>query len=78
MRVDSDGKPVIDIPNGAAGAGSAPVIIEDVMAKPEGSSTTRRNTVIRRGDEVISIVRPANDSQRPYPRSESTLDEGEF
>ena len=78
VRVDSDGKPVIDIPSGATGAGGGPVIIEDVLAKPEGSSTTRYNTVIRRGDEVISIVRPANDSQRPYPRSESKLDEGEF
>jgi hypothetical protein len=54
------------------------VVIEDVMAKPEGSSTTRRNTVIRRGDEIISIVRPYNDSQSANPRSESKLDEGEF
>ena len=78
VRVDSDGKPVIDIPNSATADGGGPVIIEDVLARPEGSSTTRYNTVIRRGDEVISIVRPANDSQSPNVRSESSLDDGEF
>ncbi len=78
VRVDSDGKPVIDIPSSATADGGGPVIIEDVLARPEGSSTTRYNTVIRRGDEVISIVRPANDSQSPNVRRESSLDDGEF
>jgi hypothetical protein len=78
VRMDSRGKPVIDIAPGATGQGEAPVVIEDVLGKPEGGIQTRTNTVIRRGDEVISVIRPLHDTQGPYPHNESDLDEGRF
>ena len=77
VRMGSDGKPVVDIPQ-AGYAGAEPVVIEDILAKPERGVQTRTNTVIRRGDEIISIVRPLNDTQRPSYRDESDLDRGEY
>jgi len=77
VRMGSDGQPVVDIPQ-ASRAGSEPVVIEDILAKPERGVQTRVNTVIRRGDEIIAIVRPENDTQRPSYPDEAALDAGEY
>ena len=77
VRMGSDGRPVVDIPQSGS-AGSKPVVIEDILAKPERGVQTRVNTVIRRGDEIIAIVRPENDTQRPSYRDEADLDAGEY
>jgi hypothetical protein len=78
VRMDSRGKPIVDIAPGATQDGGEPIVIEDILAKPEGSMNTRTNTVIRRGDEVISVVRPLHNETRPYARSESSLEDGRY
>ncbi len=78
VRMDSRGRPIVDIAPGAVEQGGPPVVIEDVLAKPDGSITTRTNTVIRRGDEVISVVRPLHNETRPYARDESSLEDGRY
>lgn len=78
VRMDSRGRPIVDIAPGAVAQGGGPIVIEDVLAKPEGSLNTRTNTVIRRGDEVISVVRPLHNETRPYVRSERSLEDGSY
>jgi hypothetical protein len=76
VRLDSRGQPIIDIPPGGGRNTSGPVIIEDVLAKPDGAINTRRNTVIRQGDEVIAVVRPLH-TQSPSFKTESQIESGE-
>ncbi len=76
VRLDSRGQPIIDVPSGGGRNSGGPVIVEDVLAKPEGASNTRRNTVIRQGDEVIAVVRPLH-TRKPTFKTESEIEAGE-
>jgi len=38
--------------------GGAPVIVEKIRTRPPGSPVTRHVTVVRQGDEVLSIIKP--------------------
>lgn len=77
VRFSSDGEPILDVP--ADPADGRPVVIEDVLAKPEGGIMTRNNTVIRRGDQVIAVQREDHGLQNPNEiRNEGDLDDGEF
>jgi hypothetical protein len=76
VRMSSDGEPTIDIPqHGVAGE---PVVIEDYIALRDGANRTRTNTVIRRGDEVIAVIRKEQPNLSTMHPRESELERGEF
>lgn len=52
----------VRLPAGGNG-GEGPLIIEEVRSKPYGQIVTRRSTVIRRGDEILMVVRREQESQ---------------
>jgi len=78
VRFSSDGEPIVDVPPGLAGRGGEPVIIEDVIARERGGIRTRTNTVVRRGDEIIAVIRPFDATPRLDHPTEEELDAGEF
>ncbi|MAE97334.1 MAG: hypothetical protein CL910_22005 [Deltaproteobacteria bacterium] len=47
----------------AVGGGDEPLIVEEVRSRPRGKLVTRHNTIVRRGEEILMIVRPAQDTQ---------------
>jgi hypothetical protein len=76
VRMSSDGEPTIDVPqNGVSGE---PVVIEDYIALRDGANRTRTNTVIRRGDEVIAVIRKEQPNLSTLHPRESELERGEF
>lgn len=52
----------IRLPAGGSG-GDGPLIVEEVRSRPHGRIVTRRSTVIRRGDEILMVVRREQGSQ---------------
>ncbi len=76
VRLSSDGEPTVDIPPLATGG--APVVIEDVVALRDGANRTRTNTVIRRGDEVIAVIRNEEPNLSLYYPRESEIERGEY
>jgi hypothetical protein len=51
----------VRVPTG--GGGEGPVVVEQVRVKADGSIFTHHNTVVRRGDEILMIVRPDQPHQ---------------
>ncbi|MBW2362518.1 MAG: hypothetical protein JRG84_16580 [Deltaproteobacteria bacterium] len=47
----------------AMGGGDEPLIVEEVRSKPYGQIVTRRSTIIRRGDEILMVVRGEQENQ---------------
>jgi hypothetical protein len=76
VRLSSDGEPTVDIPQSATGG--APVVIEDVVALRDGANRTRTNTVIRRGDEVIAVIRNEEPNLSLYYPRESEVERGDY
>jgi hypothetical protein len=76
VRMSSDGEPTIDIPQ--TGVAGEPVVIEDFVALRDGANRTRTNTVIRRGDEVIAVIRKEQPNLSTMHPRESELERGQF
>jgi hypothetical protein len=51
----------VRVPTG--GGAEGPVVVEQVRVKADGSIFTHHNTVVRRGDEILMIVRPDQPHQ---------------
>jgi len=48
-----------------------PTVVENVRVKPRGSNATRNVTVIKRGDRVISVIKPQqNENSASFPRED--------
>jgi len=78
VRFDSDGEPIVDVPPGGHAGGGEPVVIEDILARDEDGNRTRTNTVVRRGDEIISVIRPMATPSDPDFPSERDVENGEY
>ena len=71
VRVDRDGAiPEIAVP-ADPGLDREPVITETRRFKVRGLDVTRHNTIVRRGDRIIAVVKP-----RPHQGSAAFEDEG--
>jgi hypothetical protein len=53
--------------------GDEPVIVETVRSRPPGSPVTRHITIVRQGDEILSVIKPEQLHSKP-----SALDEREL
>jgi len=53
--------------------GGAPIVVEQVRARPDGSDATRTVQVVRQGDRVIAIVKPTPNESSPDGVQESDL-----
>ncbi len=57
VRVGPQGEPALEVPSPRQGSG--PLIVEQRRYRMEGGFVTRTDTVVRQGDEIIAIVKPA-------------------
>ena len=48
------------------------------MALRDGANRTRTNTVIRRGDEVIAVIRKEQPNLSTFWPKESELEQGDY
>jgi len=78
VRFDSDGEPVVDVPPGGGAGVGEPVVIEDILARDEDGNRTRTNTVVRRGDEIIAVIRPMATPSNPDFPDEGEVENGEY
>jgi hypothetical protein len=58
--IQVDDQTAVRVPTGG---GEGPVIVEQVRVKADGSIFTHHDTVVRRGDEILMIVRPDQPHQ---------------
>jgi hypothetical protein len=58
---------------------SAPVVVEDVRVRPDGSVFTTHDTVVRQGDRILMVVKGNRQTWGPGfgVRSQSTFDYGD-
>jgi hypothetical protein len=56
------------IPNDAAG-GEGPIVVEERRVRDANSITTQHVTVVRRGDEVLSVIKPRSSVGTTHPPS---------
>jgi hypothetical protein len=61
LRLDDSA--AISFPNGAVGNGE-PVVIEERRVRDRNNISTTHITVVRRGDEILSVVRPESVHNR--------------
>ncbi len=59
--VQVDDRTSVRIPTNSAG--EAPIVVEEVRVRPKGRIVTHHNTVVRRGDDILMVVRPNLDHQ---------------
>ncbi len=58
LRVRFDERGATTLETTAPGAGHEPVIVEEVRLRVPGTEVTRHDTIVRRGDRVLTIRRP--------------------
>lgn len=56
VRVDERGATTLETETGAGGA--SPLIVERMRMRVPGTNVTRHDTIVRRGDRIVSIHRP--------------------
>ncbi len=72
VRIDRDDvHPEIEV-SGADEA--APVVVETVRLRDRDSRSTRHDTIVRQGDRILSIVKPAAHAGPPYRGDEQALE----
>ena len=74
LRLGGEHAPTIGLDTGNA---SRPVIIEKVRMRPKGQMATRHNTIVRRGDDVLAVIKgnlAVENSPSHYVTEESDLD----
>jgi len=57
VRVGPQGEPALEVSSGTESGG--PLIVEQRRFRMDGGFVTRTDTVVRRGDEIIAIVKPS-------------------
>ncbi len=60
-EIEVDGQTVLRVPT--SGGDEGPLVVEQVRVRPRGRLSTHHNTVIRRGDEIVAVVRGAHDHE---------------
>jgi hypothetical protein len=68
LIIKTNERTAVTIPNTAEG--DSPVIVEEMRVRDPDSIATRHVTVVRQGDRVLSVVKPANPAQSADPPSE--------
>lgn len=63
--VELDDQTAVRIPSGHGGGGEGPLVVEEVRVKPKGHVRTTHDTVVRRGDEVLLVIREDRHQARP-------------
>jgi len=53
--------------------GDAPVVVETVRSRPDGSPVTRHVTIVRQGDRVLSVIAPQQRHSSTRSLDERTL-----
>ena len=66
--IKTNERTAMTIPSDAQGG--SPVIVEEIRVDDPDSIATRHITVVRQGDRVLSVVKPANPAQSADPPSE--------
>jgi hypothetical protein len=72
LIIKTDERTALTIPNGAQG--EAPVVVEEMRVRDPNSIATRHVTVVRQGDRVLSVVKPASPAQSVDPPSEAEFE----
>jgi len=54
--------------------GEGPVIVETVRSRPDGSPVTRHITIVRRGDQILSVIKPEQLHSKPRALDERSLE----
>lgn len=60
--VQLDDRTSVRIPSGS-GEGHGPLVVEEVRVRRPGHIFTTHDTVVRRGDEILMVVRPDQDTE---------------
>lgn len=68
LIIKTDERTALTIPAEAQGA--APVVVEEMRVSDPDSISTRHVTVVRQGDRVLSVIKPASPAQPANPPSE--------
>ncbi len=61
--VQVNGNTSIRVPTDTGSAANGPLIVEEIRVRRDGSNFTIHDTVVRRGDDVLMVVRPAQSNQ---------------
>jgi len=69
IMIKTNERTALTIPNNAQGG--EPVIVEEMRVSNPNSMTTRHVTVVRQGDRVLSVIKPASPEQSASPPSEA-------
>jgi hypothetical protein len=72
LIIKTDERTALTIPNDAQGG--SPVIVEEMRVDDPDSIATRHVTVVRQGDRVLSVVKPASPVQSANPPSEAEFE----
>jgi hypothetical protein len=70
--------PRLELPVGQSGA--APIVVEPILAKSTGDFRTRRVTLVKRGDEIIAVLKGSPHHFNPALdiADEEDLERGEY
>ena len=72
IMIKADQRTALTIPNDAEG--EEPVIVEEMRVDDPDSIATRHVTVVRQGDRVLSILKPASPAQPGNPPGEAEFE----
>ncbi len=74
--IQLDDQTTVRVPHQATDE-AGPIIVEEVRVKRDGSLFTQHNTVVRQGDKILMVVRPAQPHQagpNDYVKEKELLD----
>jgi hypothetical protein len=72
IMIRANRRTAVTIPNDTAG--QEPVIVEEMRVSDPDSISTRHVTVVRQGDRVLSVLKPASPEQPGNPPSETEFE----
>jgi len=72
LIIKTNQRTALTIPNNAQG--DAPVIVEEMRVRDPNSIATRHVTVVRQGDRVLSVLKPASPAGPGSPPSEAEFE----
>jgi hypothetical protein len=72
IMIRANQRTALTIPNDTSG--DEPVIVEEMRVRDPDSAATRHVTVVRQGDRVLSVLKPASPEQPGSPPSEADFE----
>ena len=72
LIIKTNERTALSVPNNAQDG--SPVIVEEMRVRDPDSLATRHVTVVRQGDQVLSVVKPASPAQSADPPRESEFE----